>query len=402
MPLFEYTARDAQGQLVRDTLTCPDERTLRTHLKRNELFLVEVTEKRGRPAPLSRRRVGLRDLILMTRQLRTMVRAGMPLVAGLEALADQSVNRRLGQTIAEVSKAVGRGMRLADAMEQYPQIFPELLVTLVRTGEEGGRLPEALQEACRQMELQLEIRQKVISAMIYPAFTLLVTAVVLVAMMVWIVPTFAQIYRDLNATLPPLTLWLVWASEQIMRRGWIGMLVGVALWGAWKRYARTPQGRVRVDRLRLRMPVFGVLFLKSASANFTGSLAGLLESGLPLLQALRTCASVCGNEVIATAVRECAASVALGRRLSDELERTGHFPQMVTRMIAMAEVVGTLPEVLREISQSYIEDVEYAIRRITSVIEPAMILIVGAIIGFLLVALYWPIFNLGSAFLSGG
>lgn len=402
MPLFEYTARDVRGQLVRDTLTCPDELALRTHLKRNELFLVEAVEKRVRQTPWSRRRVGLRDLILMTRQLRTLVRAGMPLVAGLEALADQCVNRRLGETVAELGKAVGRGTRLADAMAQYPQVFPELLITLVRTGEEGGRLPEALQEACRQMELQMEIRQKVVSAMIYPAFTLLVTAMVLVAMMVWIVPTFAQIYRDLHATLPPLTLWLVWMSEQTVRRGWIGALLGMALWWGWKRYVRTPQGRMQIDRLRLRTPVFGALFLKSASANFTGSLAGLLESGLPLLHALRTCANVCGNEVIATAVRECAASVALGRRLSDELERSGHFPQMVVRMIAMAEVVGTLPEVLREISQSYIEDVEYAIRRITSVIEPVMILMVGAIVGFLLVALYWPIFNLGNAFLSGG
>jgi type IV pilus assembly protein PilC len=401
LPVFQYTARNEEGRLIRETIAFHDELALRSHLRKNNLYVLEVAERRKARLKLNRG-VRLGDLVIMTRQLRTMVKAGMPLVTGLEALADQTTNSRLNEVLTEVGRAVGNGRTLAAALEDYPNIFPEMLVTLVRAGEEGGRLPESLDEASRQLELQMEVRQKLISALMYPMFTLFATFGTVAVMIIFIVPVFAKIYKDLHASLPAITLLLVQISDIVVNQGWIVVLVLVTAIVALRRYNKTPEGRLRIDGLKLKIPLVGSLFRKSASANLTGSLAGLMDSGLPLIQALQTSARACGNEVMADAARIAARNVTLGRRLSDELETSGQFPTMVVRMVAVAEDVGTLPAVLREISASYIEEVEYAIRRIMAVIEPIMILTVGGIVGFVLVALYYPIFNLGNVFLEGG
>jgi type IV pilus assembly protein PilC len=400
MPIYEFTARDTQGQLVTDRMAFRDEIALRHHLRSNDLYVLEVAEKRRNQFKL-RGGVRLGDLIIMSRQLRTMIMAGMPLVTGLEALVEQSTSPQLGEVMTEIARAVSAGRSLGSAMGDYPKIFPEMLVTLVHSGEVSGRLPDSLKEASRQLELQMEIRQKLISAMMYPAFTLLATVGVITAMMIWIVPVFAGIYKELHANLPAPTLFLVWLSDLIIHQAWIPILVLIALWIALYRYNETPDGRMNIDRLKLKIPLVGNLIRKSGAANITGSLAGLLDSGVPLIQALQSCARVCGNAVMAQAVRKAADNVQTGRRLSDELEGTEQFQLMVTRMIAMAEETGSLPDVMRQISANYIEEVEYAIRRIMAIIEPIMILTVGAIVGFVLVALYYPIFNLGNVFLNG-
>lgn len=398
MPIYQYTARNDEGQLISEKLAFRDEITLRHHLRKNNLFVLEVAERQQSRMQISRK-VRLGDLVIMTRQLRTMIQAGMPLVSGLEALGSQSTNPRLGEILTEVERAVSSGRTLAAALGDYPQVFPELLITLVQSGETSGRLPDALQEASRQLELQMEVRQKLLTALMYPAFTLLATAGTLTAMMLWIVPVFADIYKDLNATLPAPTQLLVDLSHVLVHQSWIVILILIAAAVALRRYYKTPEGRVRIDGIKLKIPLFGAIFRKSAAANVTGSLAGLLDSGVPLIQAMHTCSRVCGNAVMAESVRTAADNVEIGRRLSDELERTEQFQLMVVRMISMAEETGSLPEVLRQISASYIEEVEYSIRRIMTIIEPVMILCVGGIVGFILVALYYPIFNLGNAFL---
>ena len=400
MPIYQYTARTEDGQLIREVMVYRDEPGLRQHLRRKSLYVLDVVERRTRRFSL-RSRIRLGDLIIMCRQLRTMVNAGMPLLTGLEALAEQSTNPALKDVLKEVARSVGSGRTLANSLADYPHIFPELLILLVRSGEEGGRLPEALREASRQLELQMEIRQKLISALIYPAVTLFATAGTLTAMMLWIVPMFKQIYKDLHATLPAVTLTLVAISDLLVQRGWIVILAIIASVVALRRYNRTPEGRDRIDGMKLKAPVLGALFSKSAAANLTGCLAGLLESGVPLIQALDTSARVCGNTVMGAAARNAAERVTTGSRLSDELELSGQFPLMVVRMVGIAEDAGNMPEVLRQISASYIEDVEYTIRRIMTMIEPIMVLCVGGVVGFVLVALYYPIFNLGNAFVAG-
>jgi type IV pilus assembly protein PilC len=400
MPIYQYSARDEQGQLVSERIAFRDEIGLRHHLRKNNLFVLQVAEYRPTRIRL-RRSVRLGDLIIMARQLRTMIDGGMPLVSGLEALAEQTPNPRLAEILSDVARAVTSGRSLASALSDYPAVFPEMLITLVRSGEEGGRLPEALQEASRQLELQMEVRQKLISALMYPAVTLAATALTVAVMLIFIVPVFADIYRQLNATLPPPTLFLIWLSDVLVHQSWIVAMILVGLYAAFRRFYRTPEGRLKIDTWKLRLPLFGGLFRKSASANLTGSLSGLLNSGVPLLQALQTSSRACGNEMMGDAIRRAAHNVSLGRRLSDEMEQSGHFPLMVVRMIAIAEESGNLPEVLKQIAAAYIEEVEYTIRRIMTVIEPVMVLVVGGIVGFVLVCLYYPIFNMANVFLEG-
>lgn len=400
MPIFQYTARDDRGRLVSERIAFRDEIGLRHHLRKNHLYVLQIAEYRPTRIRL-RRTVRLGDLIIMARQLRTMIDGGMPLVSGLEALAEQTPNPRLAEILSEVARAVTSGRSLASTLSDYPTIFPEMLITLVRSGEEGGRLPEALQEASRQLELQMEVRQKLISALMYPAVTLAATALTVAVMLIFIVPVFADIYRQLNATLPPPTLFLIWLSDVLVHQSWIVLLILVGLSAAFRRFYRTPEGRLKIDAWKLRLPLFGGLFRKSASANLTGSLSGLLNSGVPLLQALQTSSRACGNELMGDAIRRAAHNVSLGRRLSDEMEQSGHFPLMVVRMIAIAEESGNLPEVLKQIAAAYIEEVEYTIRRIMTVIEPVMVLVVGGIVGFVLVCLYYPIFNMANVFLEG-
>lgn len=401
MPIFQYVARTQEGALVNETVAFRDEIALRHHLRQNNLFVVQVAERR-RLVFKAGGGIGLGDLVIMTRQMRTMINAGMPLITGLESLAEQCTNRRLGEVMAQVAKAVSSGRPLAESMGEYPRIFPELLITFIEAGEQGGRLPEVLKEAGAQLELQMEVRQKMISALIYPVFTLVATIATVAAMLIFIVPVFAGIYKDLHAQLPAPTLLLMSISDVLIHSLWVVLLVMIAGAVALRRYYLTPEGRLTIDGLKLKAPVFGVLFRKSASANLTGSLAGLMDSGVPLIQALQTSSRVCGNAVMARAILNVAGRVVIGKKLSDELELTEQFPLMVVRMIAIAEDVGTLPLVLREITTSYQEDVEYSIRRIMGLIEPVMVLFVGAIVGMVLVALYSPIFNIGNAFMNQG
>lgn len=401
MPIYQYTARTEDGALVGDTIAFHGEKALRHHLRQNNLFVVDIAERRRASLKVTRG-IGLGDLIIMTRQLRTMIQAGMPLVSGLEALAEQSINPNLTSVVGEIARAVTGGRSLSASMAEYPRVFPELLLTFIEAGEQSGRLPEALLEASSQLELQMEMRQKLISALVYPVFTLLATFGTVAAMLIWIVPIFAGIYKDLHATLPAPTRFLVALSDVLVHSTWIVLLVLIAGAVALRRYYLTREGRLRIDGLKLKIPILGILFRKTASANMTGNLAGLMESGVPLIQALQTASRVCGNEVMAQAVMTVAQNVITGKRLSDELELSEQFPLMVVRMIAIAEEVGTMPEVLRHVAASYREEVEYSVRRAMGLIEPIMVLVVGAVVGFVLVALYSPIFNLGNAFLAGG
>jgi type IV pilus assembly protein PilC len=400
MPVFQYVARNEEGQTVSGKAASRDEVSLRSQLRKNNMFVVRVAEQRQTRFS-HRPKVRLGDLIIMSRQLRNMALAGMPLVVGLDALAEQTMNPTLADILGATARAVSSGRALASALAERPDVFPEMLVTLIRSGEEAGRLPEALAEASRQMELQSQIRQKLISAMMYPTFVLFATFLTIGLMLIFIVPTFEKIYGDLKTPLPGPTQFLLWLSHAAIQYSWLVALLAAGAFFAFRRFSRTPEGRLKIDKIKLRMPLFGVLVRKSATANMTGSLAGLLESGVPLIPALQTSARVCGNIILGDHLRAAAQQVSMGHRLSEELEKSGQFPTLVVRMIAMAESTGNLSEVLRQITASYVEEVEQTLKRILIIIEPALILVIGGIVGFILVCLYYPIFNMANAFMAG-
>ena len=399
MPLFDYRARDAQGQVIDATQMFDSEDSLREHLRANRLFVVDVRPTRR---PGLRRGVPVNDLIVFTRQLRMMTRAGMPLVLGLDALSKQSTHPMLRQVIGQVGRSVRNGASLSESMSYYPWVFPPMLVAFVRSGEEGGRLPETLHEAARQLEQQSEIRQKVVNAMAYPVFTLVATIGTVLFMLLFVVPVFERIYRELKTPLPAVTLALVTIANTLLHYGWAVLVLAIGGVIMLRRYGDTPAGRMAIDGWKLRLPLVGGVFQRAACANLTTSLAGLLESGVPLSQALVTSARVCGNEVFAEAARQASKSVLIGRRLSDALDDSGRMPPVVIGMLSISEQVGSLPTVLREIGHGYLTEVDYSIKRLLSLTEPLMVLLVSVIIGFVLIALYFPIFNLGNVSVQNG
>lgn len=400
MARFWFSARDGDGRLIEDVLVARDVPEMRSRLRRDGLFLVSFGEDRAKRTGSGRAKVP--EILVLVRQLRTMIQAGMPLVAGLDMLSTQSPNPAVRSVVGEIARSVGNGRTLAESMADHPGFFPEILLTLVRSGEDGGRLPDSLGEAAHQIELSLQIRQKVVNASIYPLFTLGATFAVLTAMLIWIVPVFSGIYKELGSELPGPTQVLVVLSGLV--RGYFLLCSGVvaAVVFGVRRYGSTSEGRLRFDGWKLRVPLLSELILKAAVAGLAGSLSGLLESGVPLIQALRSASGVCGNQVLAQVVLEASDGIAQGRRLSDELARSQRFPRMLVGMIGIAEEVGTMPEVLRQLSESYHEEVELTLRRVVALMEPAMILFAGGVVGFVLVALYFPIFMLPNAFLSNG
>lgn len=400
MPTFTYTARDRSGQQTRGVMTGTDVNQIREQLRKRDLYLTSVRQHAGGADRrqigrlFARRSVKLGDMVVMSRQLATLVRAGMPLVEALFSVAAQTENPLLVETLNEVRVDVLTGSNLADAMGRHPKVFNELYVSLVRAGEAGGVLDETLETAAIQFDKEAELREKVRSAFVYPILVLITAVGVVAYLLGAVVPVFARVYQQFNATLPPVTQMLVLTSQIATRWWWVVLLIliGAVLLIRW--YVRTPGGRMRYDRLKLKLPLFGKLNRKIAVARFTRTLAAMVKAGVPILHALAISARTSSNMVIVEAVMKVAQFVKEGARIWIPLEQTGEFPAMVTRMIASGETSGNLDEMLEQLTHFYDRDIEYTVNRLTRVLEPALTVMIGGIVLFVLLALYMPIFNL--------
>jgi len=399
MPTFRYSARDREGRLTTGTLDAASLPDLRRVLRGRELFLTEVQavaapRAAGAARPARGRRIALGDLVVMSRQLATLVRAGIPIVECLHVLATQTENPALVRVINAVRLDVLGGDTLSGAMARHPRAFNETTIALVQAGEAAGVLEETLETAALQYDREAELREKVRSAFIYPAVVLVVAAVVVLFMLFVIVPVFANVYVQFRAQLPLVTRVLVSTSFVMLRYGWVALLAGLVAAAVAVRWVRTPRGRMAYDRLRLRLPILGKLNRKIAVARFTQTLAAVTRAGVPILRALAVSAGTCGNRVIEEAALKVAEHVKEGATIAVPLEQTGEFPPMVTRMIAAGEQAGELDHMLAEVNRFYQRDIEYTVGRITRLIEPLMTVIVGGVVLFVLLALYLPVFNL--------
>jgi type IV pilus assembly protein PilC len=400
MPTYTYKARDMRGKAVSGTLALTSEKAVREHLRLNDLFvtdLVTADDREQVKAPLFRRHVKLSDLVVFSRQFASMVRAGVPIVQTLEALAEQTESPILKNAVGDVRKDVETGVSLGAAIGQRPQVFPEMFIALVRAGEASGNLEGSLEIAAVQFDKEQELLEKIKSAFTYPVIVLCATALVLTIMLTCIVPVFAKIYHDMHAELPAMTLTLVRISY-ILTHDALFVIAGLIGLGMLLRHAyRTDRGRLFFDRMKLKLPVLGPLARKVVVGRFARTLSGMMASGLPLTRGLEITAGVAGNRVIANAAREAATEIRKGKTLSDPLARTGEFPRMVTRMVAVGEQSGTLESMLVEIAHFYDRDVEYTVKRLTTLLEPLLTAFLSVVVGFVVVSLYLPIFSLGKA-----
>jgi type IV pilus assembly protein PilC len=392
---FAYRGRGPRGRVAGE-IEAADRTAAVGELRNRAIVVTEIREKSASGGPRWRLggRVRDRELAIFTRQLATMIGAGLPLVQCLNVLAAQSESRVLRSVTAQVVRSVETGSTLADGMSRHPRVFDDLFTHLVAAGEAGGILDVILPRLSSYIEKAAALKRTIKAAAIYPSAVLGVATVVVIFMLTFVIPTFAAMFGSLGADLPMPTRIVLRLSDSVRSHL---LLLGGAAAGAlcgFRQYRRTRRGQGAVDAILLSLPVVGPLIRKVAVARFTRTLGTLVASGVPILEGLRITARTAGNTTVERAVLQCRTAVTTGKTLAEPLRASGVFPPMVTQMISVGEQTGALDTMLAKIADFYEEEVDTAVAALTSVLEPIMIVILGAVIGGLVVAMYLPIFRM--------
>ena len=403
MATFAYVGRTRSGAVKKGELSAKTRDEAVAQLRKQSVVVTSLDEKKGGSGGFN---VSLgsgltdKDLVVFTRQFGTMINAGLPLVQCLEILSTQSENKVLRETIGEVKTQVEAGSTFSDALRRHPKVFDDLYVNLVHAGEVGGLLDTILTRLAKYIEKAMKLKGQIKSAMIYPSAILGVAAVVITVLMIWVIPIFAKMFNELSGGkmgLPGPTQLVIDVSN-VFTSYWYVILgsIGAVVFSIKKYYA-TAQGRMAIDKLLLKTPVFGDLIRKASVAKFTRTLGTLLASGVPLLDGLTICAKTAGNKVIEEALISARVSIAGGKTIADPLAASGIFPKMVTHMIAVGESTGALDAMLGKIADFYEDEVDQAVASLTSLLEPVMMVFLGIVIGFIVIAMYLPIFKMSEA-----
>ncbi len=398
MPVYEWVGKTLSGDTVKGTLEASDERIVRIKLRRQKIIPVQIKPKgSGLLARLSTpKKVKAKEVVVFTRQLAAMLEAGLPLVQALDSLANQQKNPYFKEIIFKIKQNVEEGTPFAEALKQYPKIFDRFYYHMVSAGEASGNLDATLKRLALYMEKSLALKGKVKKAMIYPAIVLTVTTIVLAIIMVFVVPTFEKMFGEMGQALP-LPTQMVIEMSRLTKKYFPFFLVGTVIFVfLLKRYYRTEKGRLQIDALLLKLPLFGNLLRKVAVARFSRTLSTLISSGVSIIDALTIAAKTAGNVVVERAIYQVRQGVKEGQSIADPLAKSGIFPYMVIQMVSVGESTGVLEKMLDKIADFFEEEVDMTVDALSQMIEPVMIVFLGGVIGGIIVALYLPIFKLGS------
>ncbi|HYD41868.1 MAG TPA: type II secretion system inner membrane protein GspF [Anaeromyxobacter sp.] len=409
MPVFEYKALNATGKPVTGLREADSPRTLRGVLRREGVFLTEVLGEKTQKQAASREvsvkrllgaRVSAQELAVMTRQLAVLSKAGVPLVEALTALVDQVDHERLKRVLGEVKQKVNEGSTLADALAAHPRLFSTLYVNMIRAGEHSGALEVVLRRLAEFTESQARLRSKIASTMVYPIAMICVGALVMGVLFTSVIPKITRILADSGSVLPWYTQVTIGIST-FASQYWWAILAGLALviWGFF-RWKATPGGRARWDVMRLKFPIFGPVVRQIAVARFARTLSTLLQSGVPLLTALDIVKNIMGNVRLAEVIDQARDSIREGESISAPLKRSGEFPPLVHHMIAVGERSGAIEEMLANVADTYESQVESSVSALTSLLEPLMIVGMGAVVAFIVFSVLMPILQINN--LAGG
>ncbi len=403
MSTFAYVGRNRQGAVKKGELTAKTRDEAVDQLRKQQVVVTSLEEKSGMGGKFKLSLgSGLtdKDLVVFTRQFGTMINAGLPLIQCLDILSTQSENKVLRETVGDVKNSVEAGSTFSDALKRHPKVFDDLYVNMIHAGEVGGLLDTILTRLAKHIEKAMKLKGQIKSAMVYPTAIVGVAVIIISVLMVWVIPVFAQMFMEMSGGkvgLPGPTQIVINVSNffQSFWYAMFGALVGTIF--AIKRYYATVNGRVVIDRLLLKMPVVGDLIRKASVAKFTRTLGTLITSGVPLLEGLSICAKTSGNKVIEEALMNARVSISGGKTISEPLAKCNVFPKMVTHMIAVGESTGALDAMLGKIADFYEDEVDQAVDTLTSLLEPIMMVVLGTIIGFIVVAMYLPIFTMAQA-----
>lgn len=397
MPVYLWEGKNRNNQIQKGELEAPNEEAVRAHLNRVRIIPGKIKKK---PKDLFENvaflqpKVKEKDVIIFARQFSTMIDAGLPIIQCLDILQSQQENATFKKMIKEIKDAVEGGTTLADSLKRYPKHFDSLFVNMISAGEAGGILDVILKRLSGYMEKAARLKRKVKGAMVYPAITIFVAVVVVAIILVFVIPVFQKMFADSGAALPGPTLVVIGISNFVKSKiHWI--IIAIILFSiAFAKYYKTEKGKLAVDGIALKTPVFGLLLRKVSVAKFTRTMGTMLSSGVAILEALDIVAKTAGNKVVENAIYNVRTGIAEGRTMADPLQASGVFPAMVCQMIAVGESTGALDAMLEKIADFYDEEVDQAVENLTAMIEPMMIVFLGVIIGGLIVAMYLPVFKM--------
>jgi type IV pilus assembly protein PilC len=395
MPSFTYVARESgSGREIRSSMEAQTEQAAIAALLNRNLLVVSIQEKIGRKGKTAGGKVALADLVVFTRQLATMIDAGLAMVQSLQALAEQTPNKVMRDVIKDVCTRVEGGDSFSEALGKHPKVFNRLYVCMVAAGERGGLLAEILARLATYLENTARLRKKVKSAMMYPTVVTIVAVGITIFLLVKVVPVFGDVYKGFGAKLPGPTQWLINFSNTV-REYLLYILPAVVgtIYG-WLAYIKTKTGREFWDRTRIRLPIFGVIAHKICLARFTRTLASLIRSGVPILEVLQIVANTVGNVVMEKAIRVSAGDIEKGESISSSLAKHPVFPSMIIRMITAGEQTGKIEQMLERISNFLDEEIETTLNGLTSLIEPLLIVFLGVTVGGIAICMFLPIFKM--------
>jgi len=396
--IFEWSGKSSRGLIESGEMTANTKDEVLSQLRKRNIVptIVKQKEKKSALAGLSfGGGVKDKDIVIFTRQFATMIDAGLPLVQALEILSTQVENKFLARTLETIKNDVEAGSTYAEALKKHPKAFSELYANMVAAGESGGILDTILNRLAAYIEKAMKLKKKVKGAMVYPAVVTSIAVICIAVIMIFVVPTFAKMFTQMGGTLPLPTLFVMKMSSFLA--GWGGLLSGLAIVAvivAIKQIRKTEKGQAVTDRIMLRLPIFGILLRKVAVAKFTRTLGTLISSGVPILDGLEITAKTAGNKIIEYAVLDIRQAVSEGKTLAEPLMKAKVFPPMVTHMISVGEATGALDSMMNKIADFYDDEVDDAVNNLTAMMEPMLMVFLGGSVGFIVIAMYLPIFKL--------
>ena len=399
MPVFQWKGKNRKNEIKKGEMDAPDEATVKANLTRLRITPIKIKQK---PKDLFENisflqpKVQQSDVIIFCRQFSTMIDAGLPIIQCLEILYSQQENKTFKNILKSIKESVEGGETLAEALKKYPKQFDNLFVNMIAAGEAGGILDTILRRLSHYMEKAAKLKSQVKGAMIYPLITIIIAIVVIAIIMVFVIPVFKEMFEGMGGSLP-LPTQIVVAMSDFVKNNILYIIgcSGLTIF-AVKKYYNTEKGRILLDDLSLKLPVFGTLIRKVAVAKFTRTMSTMLTSGVAILDALDIVAKTAGNKTIEKAIYDVRSDIEEGRTMADPLSESGVFPSMVCQMIAVGESTGALDQMLAKIADFYDEEVDQAVENMTAMIEPFMLVFLGVTIGGLVIAMYLPIFKMAS------
>lgn len=405
MPVYSYTFKDAAGTIQKGTQEAENEELLRKRFEEQGFQITEVTVLKGvKTKKRSYGKVKLNHLTIFCRQFSTMVDAGVSLVRCLDVLSRQTQDPKLKRMLVDIGEKVEGGESLSRAMMRHPRTFNNLFIGLIKAGEVGGVLEESLQRLSQFLEKDVELRRKVKAALTYPVLVMVAALGIVIFLVAWVVPNFAQLFKDIGLKeddFPGMTKFLIDLSATFTQRWWMYLVAVVTITVGWRLFKGTRFGLRVADRLKLKVPVFGKLHHKVCMARFARTMGTLLTSGVPILQAMETVAGTVGNSVMSDAVLDARARIREGDRIGDPLEASRLFPPMVVHMISVGEESGSLDYMLQKIADFYENEVEAALASLTAALEPVLIVFLGFVVGFIVIAMFLPLVKVIESLSSG-